>query len=150
MKLVGKPGFLGDLFDQRCGRLQPFGGALHFEAKEESVRSFLIVPLEQPAQICVVEVAFGGYLFDRPKSLKVAADVLAAALVCFEGQRFMARQGGARFHDFLRQRFEQRGTNAGRMARSAQSVADQLIKQRLNFRRRKDLRHRTRSQTRVF
>src|ERR1017187_5301390 len=58
VKLIAETGAFGDLLDQRAGLLQPLGGEIHFEAQQKLVWAFVIVALEQAAQVGGVHMAF--------------------------------------------------------------------------------------------
>ena len=90
VKLVAETGALGNLLDQRAGLLKQFGGEVHFEAQQELVWAFVIVALEQAAQVGGVHMAFLRNLTQRLEPLEIFFDVLVAMLVGCERKGFNA------------------------------------------------------------
>jgi hypothetical protein len=49
MKLIVKTGTDGNLFDQRAGLLEPFGGEVHFKPHQKLVWALMVVAFKKPA-----------------------------------------------------------------------------------------------------
>lgn len=130
MEGVGKAGFFGHLLDQHAGLLQARGGMVHFQAKQILIGGLLIVAPEEPAEIGVVGVAFGGDLGQGVKAEKMLLNVFAALLVGGKGQGFHLFQRGLGGGDFQGEAFQEAGTEFGLAAAGLQAAGDEFIEQR--------------------
>jgi hypothetical protein len=75
---IAKPQLIGDLFDQRSRGLQPFGGPIHFQPQQQAIGRLVVIPLEEPAEISGIDVAFAGDFGERFQAQVIRLDVLAS------------------------------------------------------------------------
>jgi len=113
MEGVGKAGFFGDLLDQDAGLLEARGGMVHFQAEQVLIRGLLVVAPEEPAEIGVVGVAFGGDLGQGAEAEKVLVKVFAPLLVGGKGLGFHLFQRGLGGGDLQGEALQEAGAEFG-------------------------------------
>lgn len=130
----------GDVLDEGTGLGEQAGGIVHFEAHQELIWRLVVITPEQAADIGGIEMAIAGDLAEGAESPMMGADMLAAMLVGDKGEGISALKRRTRLEQFDAETFEQAAAQIGRVHGAARAVADEFIKERLDFRRGKDLR----------
>lgn len=96
-----------DLFDQRAGLLQTFGGEIKFKPEQVLIWALILRAPEQPAVIGVVDVALFRNLFQRAQPETMLFNVLLALLVSGKSERLGTSQRSACAHNSQCQAFQQ-------------------------------------------